>query len=124
MATQNGAGISLERSFATVRESFITENNAQQNGGGLRTSLGSELLLDSTTIAGNTAQLDGGGIFSVGRLLAQNSTIGNNTAAGGSGGGIAGTENAVLIALRNCTVAGNKAVSTAEASALGTPRSS
>jgi predicted outer membrane repeat protein len=94
---QNGAGIAIEGTSATVIDrTTISGNEAENNGGGLFASTtASSFNIVNTTISGNRAKNNGGGIFTdtSGTAGFHNSTITNNTADsdnrnGGDGGGV------------------------------------
>ena len=113
-----GAGIDAEGGTLTVTKSNISGNNARGNGGGIFSAEGNVLNVSDTTIQSN--QSDNGGGIHMGEKAAATAPsqatitgtkILDNTSTGIQGGGVyIGTR--ATAALTNCTVAGNKTLST------------
>ena len=113
-----GAGIDAEGGTLTVKESNISGNNARGNGGGIFSAEGNVLNVSDTTIQSNQSD-NGGGIHMGEKAVAPapsqatitDTKILDNTSTGIQGGGVyIGTR--ATAALTNCTVAGNKTLST------------
>ena len=82
-----GAGIFNYEGELKVKESIISNNNANVEGGGVFNYYG-ELKVEKSTITGNNANADGGGILDVyGTTEVKKSTITGNT-SGDDGGAI------------------------------------
>ena len=113
-----GAGIDAEGGTLTVTKSNISGNNARGNGGGIFSAEGNVLNVSDTTIQSNQGN-NGGGIHMGEKAAAAapsqatitDTKILDNTSTGIQGGGVyIGTR--ATAALTNCTVAGNKTLST------------
>lgn len=111
-----GAGIEAQGGTLTVKDSTISNNEAQGNGGGIFSAEGNELNISGSTIQGNKAD-NGGGIHmgeardtskTPSKATITDTKILDNEITGSLGGGVhVGTRaNATL---KDCTVAGNKA---------------
>lgn len=112
-----GAGIEAQGGTLTVKDSTISNNEAQGNGGGIFSAEGNELTVSGSTIQGNKAD-NGGGIHTgEARKTPSKATITdtkileNEAIGSGEGGGVyVGTR--ADATLKDCTVANNKSVST------------
>ena len=107
-----GAGIEAQGGTLTVKDSTISNNEAQGNGGGIFSAEGNELTVSGSTIQGNKAD-NGGGIHTgekrneLCETTITDTKILDNTANSGLGGGIhVGTQN---ITITGSKVSGNKA---------------
>ena len=111
-----GAGIEAQGGKLTVKDSTISNNEAQGNGGGIFSAEGNELTVSGSIIQGNKAD-NGGGIHmgeardtskTPSKATITDTKILDNEITGSLGGGVhVGTRaNATL---KDCTVAGNKA---------------
>src|SRR5262245_32271627 len=76
-------------------------------GGGLFLSANSVATIRNSTVSGNQANEGGGITLNGGTLMVENSTLSNNHADASKGGAIAGLAGAVVV--RNCTISGNTA---------------
>ena len=115
-----GAGIEAQGGSLTVKDSTISNNEAQGNGGGIFSAEGNVLDVSGSTIQGNKAD-NGGGIHTgeardvsktPSKATITDTKILENEAIGsGEGGGVhVGTR--ADATLKGCTVANNKSVST------------
>ena len=115
-----GGGIEAQGGTLTVKDSTISNNEAQGNGGGIFSAEGNELTVSGSTIQGNKAD-NGGGIHTgeardasktPSKATITDTKILENEAIGsGEGGGVyVGTR--ADATLKGCTVANNKSVST------------
>lgn len=115
-----GAGIEAQGGSLTVKDSTISNNEAQGNGGGIFSAEGNVLDVSGSTIQGNKAD-NGGGIHTgeardvsktPSKATITDTKILENEAIGsGEGGGVCvGTR--ADATLKGCTVANNKSVST------------
>lgn len=115
-----GAGIEAQGGSLTVKDSTISNNEAQGNGGGIFSAEGNVLDVSGSTIQGNKAD-NGGGIHTgeardvsktPSKATITDTTILENEAIGsGEGGGVCvGTR--ADATLKGCTVANNRSVST------------
>ncbi|MDZ4813828.1 MAG: choice-of-anchor Q domain-containing protein [Pseudomonadota bacterium] len=98
----NGGGILMRFSTATIEDSVI-EANQSSNGGGITNDSGVLNILRST-VRSNTAGDQGGGIFVFGRTTIRDSALYGNGAR--QGGGIQNTDELYVI---NSTLSGNYA---------------
>ncbi len=81
----DGAGI-YSAGTLTIKNSIISDNNADNDGGGIKSSIGSTLLITgTTTITNNHAIQDGGGIDSSGDLTMFGGQLSFNTSRLGVG---------------------------------------
>ena len=116
-----GGGIEAQGGSLTVKDSTISNNNAQGNGGGIFSAEGNELNISGSTIQGNKAD-NGGGIHmgeardtskTPSKATITDTKILENEAIGsGEGGGVYVGGPRADATLKGCTVANNKAVST------------
>lgn len=115
-----GAGIEAQGGSLTVKDSTISNNEAQGNGGGIFSAEGNVLDVSGSTIQGNKAD-NGGGIHTgeardvsktPSKATITDTKILENEAIGsGEGGGVCvGTR--ADATLKGCTVANNRSVST------------
>lgn len=116
-----GAGIEAQGGSLTVKDSTISNNEAQGNGGGIFSAEGNELNISGSTIQGNKAD-NGGGIHmgeardtskTPSKATITDTKILENEAIGsGEGGGVYVGGPRADATLKGCTVANNKSVST------------
>lgn len=116
-----GAGIEAQGGTLTVKDSTISNNEAQGNGGGIFSAEGNELTVSGSTIQGNKAD-NGGGIHmgeardtskTPSKATITDTKILDNEAIGsGEGGGVYVGGPRADATLKGCTVANNKSVST------------
>lgn len=116
-----GAGIEAQGGTLTVKDSTISNNEAQGNGGGIFSAEGNELTVSGSTIQGNKAD-NGGGIHmgeardtskTPSKATITDTKILENEAIGsGEGGGVYVGGPRADATLKGCTVANNKSVST------------
>ena len=116
-----GAGIEAQGGTLTVKDSTISNNEAQGNGGGIFSAEGNELNISGSTIQGNKAD-NGGGIHmgeardtskTPSKATITDTKILENEAIGsGEGGGVYVGGPRADATLKGCTVANNKSVST------------
>lgn len=116
-----GGGIEAQGGSLTVKDSTISNNNAQGNGGGIFSAEGNELNISGSTIQGNKAD-NGGGIHmgeardtskTPSKATITDTKILENEAIGsGEGGGVYVGGPRADATLKGCTVANNKSVST------------
>jgi len=99
----NGGGILMRFSTATVEDSVIEDNQAELGGGIVNDS--GVLNIVRSTIRSNTAENQGGGIFVFGRTTLRDSTLHGNGAR--QGGGIQNTAEELYVI--NSTLSGNHA---------------
>lgn len=115
-----GAGIEAQGGTLTVKDSTISNNEAQGNGGGIFSAEGNELTVSGSTIQGNKAD-NGGGIHTgeardasktpSKATITDTKVLENEAIGSGEGGGVyVGTR--ADATLKGCTVANNKSVST------------
>jgi hypothetical protein len=112
----SGAAISYDQGFTSIRNSTLTDNEADFGGaiiGGENGGFGGEAELVNSTVTGNRARSFGGGVYvnGLGEIEILSSTIQGNTAdsddtSGGDGGGIT-TGDDSGINLANTLLAGN-----------------
>jgi hypothetical protein len=112
----NGGGIYFDRGFTSIRNSAVTNNQADFGGG----VMGSQFTPDvgngeivNSTIAGNSANDFGGGVYTnVSHIEILSSTIFGNVGGADDSGGGGGTENAgpdaESFSVANTLYAGNK----------------
>ncbi len=100
----SGGGI-YNTGTATVTNSTISSNSAQDNGGGIYNTFG-PLTVTNSTLSGNSVASEGGGIFSFGIATVTNSTLSGNSAD--LGGGIFNSTGGTLT-VTNSTLSGNSA---------------
>ena len=116
-----GAGIEAQGGSLTVKDSTISNNEAQGNGGGIFSAEGNVLDVSGSTIQGNKAD-NGGGIHmgeardtskTPSKATITDTRILENEAIGsGEGGGVYVGGPRADATLKGCTVANNKSVST------------
>lgn len=116
-----GAGFEAQGGSLTVKDSTISNNEAQGNGGGIFSAEGNELNISGSTIQGNKAD-NGGGIHmgeardtskTPSKATITDTKILENEAIGsGEGGGVYVGGPRADATLKGCTVANNKSVST------------
>ena len=116
-----GAGIEAQGGSLTVKDSTISNNEAQGNGGGIFSAEGNVLDVSGSTIQGNKAD-NGGGIHmgeardtskTPSKATITDTKILENEAIGsGEGGGVYVGGPRADATLKGCTVANNKSVST------------
>lgn len=116
-----GAGIEAQGGSLTVKDSTISNNEAQGNGGGIFSAEGNVLDVSGSTIQGNKAD-NGGGIHTgeardvsktPSKATITDTKILENEAIGsGEGGGMYVGGPRADATLKGCTVANNKSVST------------
>lgn len=116
-----GAGIEAQGGSLTVKDSTISNNEAQGNGGGIFSAEGNVLDVSGSTIQGNKAD-NGGGIHmgeardtskTPSKATITDTKILDNEAIGsGEGGGVYVGGPRADATLKGCTVANNKSVST------------
>lgn len=116
-----GGGIEAQGGSLTVKDSTISDNEAQGNGGGIFSAEGNELNISGSTIQGNKAD-NGGGIHmgeardtskTPSKATITDTKILENEAIGsGEGGGVYVGGPRADATLKGCTVANNKSVST------------
>ena len=116
-----GAGIEAQGGSLTVKDSTISNNEAQGNGGGIFSAEGNVLDVSGSTIQGNKAD-NGGGIHmgeardtskTPSKATITDTKILENEAIGsGEGGGVYVGSPRADATLKGCTVANNKSVST------------
>ena len=100
--------------FSYLRQSSLSDNQAQDQGGGLWAHHGGTLLITRSTVGGNLAAAEGGGIYQQeGNLYIDNSTLAENTGSRGGGLYAEGDLNTnPVLRLLNTTVAYNTATDT------------
>ena len=116
-----GGGIEAQGGSLTVKDSTISNNEAQGNGGGIYSAEGNVLDVSGSTIQGNKAD-NGGGIHmgeardtskTPSKATITDTKILDNEAIGsGEGGGVYVGGPRADATLKGCTVANNKSVST------------
>ena len=116
-----GAGIEAQGGSLTVKDSTISNNEAQGNGGGIFSAEGNELNISASTIQGNKA--DNGGGIHMGEArdtsktpskatITDTKVLENEAIGSGEGGGVYVGGPRADATLKGCTVANNKSVST------------
>ena len=116
-----GAGIEAQGGSLTVKDSTISNNEAQGNGGGIFSAEGNVLDVSGSTIQGNKA--DNGGGIHIGEARDTSKTpskatitdtkiLDNEAIGSGEGGGVYVGGPRADATLKGCTVANNKSVST------------
>ena len=78
-----GGGVAVDGATGLVRNSFVTDNGAN-NGGGL-SATEADLVVQDSRVAGNSADGGGGAQLFRGRLVVQRSVLEDNQAGGGGG---------------------------------------
>ncbi|WP_436794334.1 choice-of-anchor Q domain-containing protein [Actinospongicola halichondriae] len=106
----SGGGIAANDTALTVRDSVVTENEANGGGGGIDSDNDdSGLLLERSVVSNNTASSEGGGIRQDNddtSLTVVDSTISGNTAARGGGVHV---DNFAVVSIEGSTISGNSA---------------
>ena len=116
-----GAGIEAQGGSLTVKDSTISNNEAQGNGGGIFSAEGNVLDVSGSAIQGNKA--DNGGGIHMGEARDTSKTpskstitdtkiLENEAIGSGEGGGVYVGGPRADATLKGCTVANNKSVST------------
>lgn len=100
-------GIALESGWATIRDTFVTDNISSSTAGmppvttylgnGIRAAAGTRMTIEGTTSSGNNY-----GIVADGTIYLSTSTITNNTVLG-----LKRTAPGAIISLRNNRIMGN-----------------
>ena len=103
-----GGGVFNAGGTATISNSTISGNSANDTGGGIYTIGTGNTTITESTITGNTANHDAGGVFVYGETTITNTTISDNiaTSAIADGGGVSAHGN---VTIENSTINGNSA---------------
>ena len=106
-STRFGGGLYTLGASATIVDSVIASNIADDDGGGL--AVRGSLLLERTTVNMNAAEAEGGGIHvgAAGDVSVTDASVLTGNTAGGSGGGVRVFRGTLVV--RDSTIDGNQA---------------